>query len=295
MNAPEFRSEFVAPRNGLLATMAGKYGLAADVFERTVAAVAMPQKNGKPDCTREELISCLIVANEHDLNPLTKEIYFMRAKSGVIQPIVSVDGWIKKLNSHPQFDGMEFEDHIDDGKMTACTCIIYRKDRTRPTKVTEYMIECKGDSTAWKKTERRMLRNRTLSQGARIAVGFAGVMDFDEFEQWQSQQGSRAAAIKQQTQAALVAPDIPEEDDVAPAQVAPVSTPEERPAETDSRSADDARDFLEVLRDERRQCSSQQDLEDLRAARADEIEALAGPFKEKAQTIVADNFDEAAQ
>ena len=42
---------------GLLEIMSNRYGLAPDVFERTVAAVAMPQKNGGPDCSREELIS----------------------------------------------------------------------------------------------------------------------------------------------------------------------------------------------------------------------------------------------
>ena len=171
---------------GLLERMASRYGLDAAVFERTVAAVAMPQKNGAPDCSREELISCLVVANEHDLNPLTKEIYFMRTKTGVIQPVVSVDGWMKKLNAHPQFDGMEFVDEIDDkGNMVACTVKIYRKDRKHPTVVTEYMVECKGGSAPWQKTERRMLRHRTLTQGARYAVGFAGVMGHDEFEQWQ--------------------------------------------------------------------------------------------------------------
>lgn len=171
---------------GLLEVMSGRYGLAPDVFERTVAAVAMPQKSGAPDCSREELISCLVVANEHDLNPLTKEIYFMRTRAGVIQPIVSVDGWIKKLNQHPQFDGLEFEDHLDEkGEMTACTVVIYRKDRAKPTRITEYMAECAGDSQPWKKTRKRMLRHRTLTQGARYAVGFAGVMDHDEFDQWQ--------------------------------------------------------------------------------------------------------------
>lgn len=171
---------------GLLEIMSSRYGLAPDVFERTVAAVAMPQKGGAPDCSREELISCLVVANEHDLNPLTKEIYFMRTRAGVIQPIVSVDGWIKKLNQHPQFDGLEFEDHLDDkGEMIACTVVIYRKDRAKPTRITEYMAECAGDSQPWKKTRKRMLRHRTLTQGARYAVGFAGVMDHDEFDQWQ--------------------------------------------------------------------------------------------------------------
>lgn len=133
-----------------------------------------------------DLLSCLLVAKEHGLNPLTKEIYFMPAKGGGVQPIVSVDGWIKKMNSHPQFDGMEFSDTVDDnGKLVSITCTIYRKDRSRPTVVTEYMEECKGNSGPWKSHPSRMLRHRALIQCARIAFGFAGIMDPDEFRTWQ--------------------------------------------------------------------------------------------------------------
>lgn len=133
-----------------------------------------------------ELLGCLMVAKEHALNPLTKEIYFMKTKSGQIQPIVSVDGWIKKCNSHPEFDGMEFSDTVDDkGKLISITCSIYRKDRQRPTTVTEYMEECKGNTGPWKSHPSRMLRHRALIQCARIAFGFAGVMDPDEFKTWQ--------------------------------------------------------------------------------------------------------------
>jgi len=133
-----------------------------------------------------ELLGCLMVAKEHKLNPLTKEIYFMKTKSGQIQPIVSVDGWIKKCNSHPEFDGMEFSDTVDDkGKLVSITCKIYRKDRGRPTVVTEYMEECKGNTGPWKSHPSRMLRHRALIQCARIAFGFSGVMDPDEFKTWQ--------------------------------------------------------------------------------------------------------------
>lgn len=201
---------------GLLEIMSSRYGLAPDVFERTVAAVAMPQKNGGPDCSREELISCLVVANEHDLNPLTKEIYFMRTRAGVIQPIVSVDGWIKKLNQHPQFDGLEFEDHLDDkGEMTACTVVIHRKDRAKPTRITEYMAECAGDTQPWKKTRKRMLRHRTLTQGARYAVGFAGVMDHDEFDQWQKMRDvTPSATVPEIPELAPPIPEIPAIPDI---------------------------------------------------------------------------------
>jgi hypothetical protein len=271
---------------GLLAVMSRKYCLAPDVFERTMAAVAMPQKNGAPDCTREELISCLVVANEHDLNPLTKEIYFMRTKSGVIQPIVSVDGWVKKLNKHPQFDGMEFEDHIDsDGKMTACTVIIYRKDRSRPTKVTEYMAECKGTSAPWMKTERRMLRHRTLTQGARYSIGFAGVMDFDEFEQWQaSNQVERIAHPPRNSIEHTAAPDIPEDEPE------PEKTTVEHvadPIPDDEPPITDVTGYLDHLRDIRKHCESAEELAEIVAEEALRIKRLPAADQLTANEILA--------
>jgi phage recombination protein Bet len=175
----------------LLETLADRYGVEPDIFQQTVSAVAMPQPH-----TREELISCLIVANEHNLNPLTKEIHFMRTKQGAIQPIVGVDGWVKKMNEHPQFDGfeLEYEWGGKEGKdLVAATAKIYRKDRKHPIIITELMSECRrpgkeGKPNAWDMTPARMLRHRALMQGVRYAIGFAGVMDYDEFERWQENQ-----------------------------------------------------------------------------------------------------------
>jgi len=162
-----------------------RYGMTASAFAFTFRSVAMPHPH-----TEAEFVSCCLVAREHDLNPLTKELYFMRDKHGRIQAIVGVDGWIKKCNEHPQFDGMEFSDTRDkDGKIVSMTCSIYRKDRSRPTTITEYFAECvqsrKSDGP-WQTHPSRQMRTRTLCQCARIAFGFAGIMEEDEFRQWQA-------------------------------------------------------------------------------------------------------------
>ena len=168
-------------RPGLLARMAERYGLDPQVFERTVFATCMPA-----NASREEFIACMMIAHEHGLNPLVKEIYFMRTKSGVIQPIVGVDGWVSKAHKHPHFKGFTFNDlHDAQGGLKAIECTLHRSDLDVPVKVTEYMAECRGDSPAWKKTPARMLRHRALTQAVRYGVGFAGVMDRDEFDQWQ--------------------------------------------------------------------------------------------------------------
>ena len=127
--------------------------------------------------TDEQMVALLIVANQYGLNPFTKEIFAFPHK-GAIVPVVGVDGWSRIMNTHDQFDGMEFKADNE-----SCTCIIYRKDRSHPTSATEYMDECKRDnSPAWKSHPRRMLRHKAMIQAARLAFGFTGIYDQDEAE-----------------------------------------------------------------------------------------------------------------
>lgn len=164
----------------LLSHMASKFHIDATQFQRTVLATCFP--GGKAN--NEELAAFLMVANEYNLNPLTKEIYAFPAKGGGIVPIVSVDGWMNLINSKPEFNGMQFEDQLDDnGNLISVTCRIYRKDRSHPIEVTEYMAECARPSVdTWKKWPRRMLRHKAAIQCARYAFGFAGIYDPDEGE-----------------------------------------------------------------------------------------------------------------
>lgn len=131
----------------------------------------------KGDVSDAQLSALLIVAKQYGLNPWIKQIYAFPDKNNGIVPVVGVDGWTHIINTHPQYDGVEFEQ--DDVR---CTCIIYRKDRTHATKVTEYMAECKRDAGPWKSHPYRMLRHKALIQCARLAFGFSGIFDTDEAE-----------------------------------------------------------------------------------------------------------------
>jgi RecT family len=128
----------------------------------------------------EELLALVVVANEYRLNPLTKEIYAFPAKGGGIVPVVSVDGWVSMINNHPAMDGMEFEEHYDQaGNLSAMTCQMWRKDRSKPVRVTEHLSECKRPTDPWT-MQHRMLRHKCLMQCARYAFGFSGVSDADD-------------------------------------------------------------------------------------------------------------------
>lgn len=132
----------------------------------------------KGDVSDAQMGALLVVANQYGLNPWVKEIYAFPDKGSIV-PVVGVDGWARIVNDHPQFNGAEF-DIADDGSKVTCT--IYRKDREHPTRVTEYLAECKRETQPWKSHPRRMLRHKAFMQCGRLAFGFTGIYDRDEAE-----------------------------------------------------------------------------------------------------------------
>lgn len=170
-------SENAAPRRmSALESMSMRLGVTEQELQDSLVATVFSGCRSKA-----EFLALIVVSNEYRLNPLTKEIYAFPAKGGGVVPMVSVDGWITLMNSHPQFDGIEFDYHTDaKGNIEAIESIIYRKDRTRPIKVIEYLEECERGTEPWKKTKRRMLRHRALIQGVRVAFGFSGIYAPDD-------------------------------------------------------------------------------------------------------------------
>lgn len=174
---PATKQVAVSPQ---LQAMADRYGLNPSTLYNTLLKTVFP--TGKP-VTPEQMAMFVVVAEKYGLNPFTREIYAFPNQGGGIVPIVSVDGWANIINSHPQCDGIEFEDQMgEDGRLAAITARIHRKDRSHPTSVTEYMAECRRDTSTWQKWPARMLRHKALIQAARYAFGFAGIFDPDEAE-----------------------------------------------------------------------------------------------------------------
>lgn len=149
----------------------------------------------KDPVTNEEVAAFMIVCNAHELNPFLKEIYGFMSK-GKMQYVVGVDGWITLCNRHPQLNGIEFEEMFKGEKIYAVTCKIHRKDRTLPIIVTEYFSECYRDTDPWNKTPIRMTRHKSLIQCARIAFGFAGVIDEDEAERMEGYEPPTSATVR---------------------------------------------------------------------------------------------------
>ena len=166
----------------------------------TLKATAFKVKDGV--VTDEQMTALLIVADQYGLNPFTKEIFAFPDKQNGIVPVVSVDGWSRIINQHPDMDGLEF---VYDSEIvtlngskpcpTSIECVIYRKDRTHPVRIREFLDETyrepfsgngsKGPyviSGPWQSHTKRMLRHKSLIQCSRIAFGFVGIYDQDEAE-----------------------------------------------------------------------------------------------------------------
>jgi len=122
-------------KQSALAVMASKFSVEPPKLLETLRATLMPK------ASNEELLAFVVTANQYDLNPFTKEIYAFPGRSGGINPVVSVDGWIKLMNRHPQFDGIQFKTEDRESKPFSVTATIYLKDRSRPVEVTEYFSE----------------------------------------------------------------------------------------------------------------------------------------------------------
>ncbi|WP_019024092.1 MULTISPECIES: phage recombination protein Bet [unclassified Thioalkalivibrio] len=180
----------------LVQKFAERFNMEPEKMWQTLKATAFRQRDGSAP-TNEQMAALLIVADQYGLNPFTKEVFAFQDRDGII-PVVSVDGWSRIINDHKAMDGLEFRwsDEMaepEGGKRCPewCEVAIYRKDRTHPIVVREYLDEVYRPpmrsrnggnpiSGPWQTHTKRFLRHKALIQGARVAFGFSGIYDQDE-------------------------------------------------------------------------------------------------------------------
>jgi hypothetical protein len=139
--------------------------------------------------SESDLERLLLVSEALGLSPTGRDLYAVQpeGRGACALLAVSVDGWVRIVNQHPQFDGMEFEESAEhEGGVPAwISCTIYRKDRRAALSIKEYLCETFRDTSAWQTHPRRMLRHKALVQCARLAFELptsSGVYDIDEAE-----------------------------------------------------------------------------------------------------------------
>jgi len=170
----------------LVAKFASKFGVEPNKMIGTLKATAFRQNGRDEEVTNEQMMALLVVADQYNLNPWTREIFAFNDRSRGVVPIVSVDGWSRIINEHSALDGVEFTYGPASGKHKDAPewieCSIYRKDRSRPTVIREFLAECYRDTGPWNSHPSRMLRWKSLIQASRVAFGFSGIYDQDEAE-----------------------------------------------------------------------------------------------------------------
>jgi hypothetical protein len=180
----------------------------ADVLERSVMRSGLTHESFVRSLTasafgrlivwsQADLERLLVTAERLSLDPLGGEIYAMprtsfgftdtSANGQCDSPVIlalSIDGWSKVINAHPQFDGMSFSESQaqQSGLPLYLECTLYRKDRRVATSVREYMSEVNTASGAWLTHPRRMLRHKAMVQCARLSFGLGCLYEPDEAE-----------------------------------------------------------------------------------------------------------------
>ncbi len=155
--------------------LANQYGTTREKLYAIVKATCKMEK-----ASNEQFQAFLMIAEKYDLDPITKQMWaFPNTKTGGIDTMVSVDGWIKIVNNHPQFNGYETSVQFDDkDKPFSATCTIWRKDKERPTTKTVYFREwVKPSSPVWRDMPAHMLEIRAYIQCARMAFNISGIID----------------------------------------------------------------------------------------------------------------------
>ncbi|WP_022708940.1 recombinase RecT [Bartonella bovis] len=160
----------------LVAKMAQQYDLSEQEFREAIFKTCI-----SGNISNAEFLVFVYLAKKYGLDPLNKEIYALPKRGGGIIATVSVDGWLKIINSHPNLDGMDIKENYDnEGNLFSVTCTIHLKDKKYPFTINEYLKECKRNTEPWNQCPTRMLRHKAVIQCARYAFGLSGIYDEDE-------------------------------------------------------------------------------------------------------------------
>ena len=119
-------------------------------------------------------VQLLRLASKYFLDPLSDEISIIETKEG-FKPFITIDGWAKLMNQHPQYAGMSLREPTEsNGQLPAwMECTIYRNDRILPIVIKEYLEEVMTNHPSWQQMPRRMLRHRVIQQCARLAFSIS--------------------------------------------------------------------------------------------------------------------------
>lgn len=130
------------------------------------------------DASPAEFAYFLEYCKHTGLNPIKREIWFIKDNKGRVQVMTGINGFLAIANANPNFDGMEveFEDGPN-GTPVACVCRVWRKDRSHAHIEKVYMSEYNQKFGTWLTKPRTMLAKVAKAHALREAFSqeLAGV------------------------------------------------------------------------------------------------------------------------
>lgn len=118
------------------------------------------------------------VCKSTGLNPFLKEIWFIPKTSTIM---ASRDGYLRKANESPNFDGMETRVERNDKDIPIkATCTVWRKDRGHPITCEAFYNEYKKDSPVWKQYPSAMISKVAEVLALKRSFAINGVVTEEE-------------------------------------------------------------------------------------------------------------------
>lgn len=155
----------------------------------------------KHQASPQELQTLLAIVKNRNLNPFTKEVYFIKYGNNPAQIVVSKDAFMKRAEENVQFDGFEAGIVIEttDGEIKQIEgtikpksatllggwCKVYRKDRSRPISADADLSAYNTGKSMWAKAPALMIRKVAIVSAFREAFSenVGGLYTSDEMEQ----------------------------------------------------------------------------------------------------------------
>ncbi|HFL0606090.1 TPA: phage recombination protein Bet [Listeria monocytogenes] len=139
---------------------------------------------GNEQVTEQEIVMFLQLCRYQKLNPFLNEAYLVKFKGSPAQIITSKEAFMKRAESHPQYDGLvagivveregemvEVEGAIklEKDKLIGGWAKVYRKDREKPIVTKISLSEFGKGQATWKQMPLNMIRKTAIVNAMREA------------------------------------------------------------------------------------------------------------------------------
>ena len=257
----------------MIETYAAERGMTAEGL-RAVAKASVFKYCEAVLVTDSQIEALIAQAKALGADPINGEIRAVLDERGAARFYLTVDGYLRAANEHPQMDGLEIilapreewtEIQSVEPTQPSVSCPawvavrIYRKDRRIPFEVREYLDECRiapvisksGTfiNSQWMKTPKRLLINKAVCTAVRFAFGIGGAFADEADENRRTEPDAQNTEKKEpaqttkpaRTKKAAEAQEAKSETQAHAAEAEPDApakeTPDEAPAQTPKESA----------------------------------------------------------